>query len=129
VADASAHHGEARMDPADPRSGYDAGDALLRYIANVGADGNPDPSAGPDPCQSVTPPPLTPQPDPALPTLPGGDLSYNCGNYFFALSGWDVITAAQSLSARIWPGALVTPTATLTATPTLTPTSTPTQTP
>src|SRR5262249_36332495 len=59
-----AQNNEARIPPSDYTAGtnlsagYDAGDYLLRYVANVGLDGNPDPSFGPDPCTKVNPPQL-----------------------------------------------------------------------
>jgi Flp pilus assembly protein TadG len=96
---------ETRIAPSDPTAGYNAGDALLRYIANVGLDGNPDPSVGPDACQGVSPPALIPDPiDPAhnAPTLPAGNLSYNCGNYYFAQYGNGLTAVFQSIASRIF---------------------------
>ncbi len=128
---------EVRINPNDPdptvraKAGYDAGDDLLRYLANVGADGNPDPSVGPDACQAVSPPPLdfnTNFPNLA-PTLPTGDLSCHCGNYYFVQMGADITFTVEDIAARIWPGIPVvtnTPTATDSGLPTVTPTLTPT---
>jgi hypothetical protein len=103
---------EARISPTLPQAGYDAGDYLLRYIANVGQDGNPDPSFGPDPCQGVPPPTLIEQPVPtgdplnvdpqAAPLLPPGNLSYNCGNYYFAQFGTGLTSVFSSIASRIF---------------------------
>ena len=95
---------EIRVNPTDTRAGYDAGDYLLRYISNVGADGNPDPTAGPDGCQGVAPPKLIfDAANPAnAPTLTAGNLSYNCGNYFFSQTGTGLSAVFQSIASRIF---------------------------
>jgi hypothetical protein len=104
VADASKPYGEARIDPSDPQAGYNEGDALLRYVSNVGMDGNPDPNdpKSPDPCQGVAPPALIAQPDPNFPQIPPGNLSYSCGNYYFAQFGTGLNTVFQSIASRVF---------------------------
>jgi hypothetical protein len=76
----------------------DAGDRLLRYVANVGIDGDPNPNPGPtgvgitDPCLGVPVPyPLT-----------AGNDSYSCGNYFFSESGTGLSTVFESIASRIF---------------------------
>jgi hypothetical protein len=72
----------------------DAGDALLRYIANVGLDGDPNPhppSGAPDPCYTVPVPVLTP-----------GNDSYNCGNYYFTEFGTGLNAVFESIASRIF---------------------------
>jgi hypothetical protein len=71
----------------------DAGDDLLRYIANVGLDGDPDPSNGPDPCSLL---PIPPVPDPSQ------NDSYNCGNYFFSETGTGLTSVFESIASRIF---------------------------
>lgn len=69
-----------------------AGDSLLRYIANVGIDGNPNPAFGPDLCQSV-----------AVPTLdPAENDSYSCGNYYFSETGTGLTAVFESIASRIF---------------------------
>jgi hypothetical protein len=81
----------------DPTSSYDAGDYLLRYIANVGADGDPDPNADPskhklaDPCLNIPSPVLT-----------AGNDSYNCGNYYFSEFGTGLTSVFESIASRIF---------------------------
>jgi hypothetical protein len=99
VADASAKNGEARISPSDPHAGYAAGDALLRYAARVGLSGDPN---GPDACAGVPTPALVVQPDPKAPTLSPGNLSYNCGNYYFAQFGTGLNSVFQSIASRIF---------------------------
>jgi hypothetical protein len=75
-----------------------AGDDLLRYIANVGIDGDPNPNPPPpgvtDPCEG------TPRvPTPVL--TPGND-SYNCGNYYFAEFGTGLSSVFESIASRIF---------------------------
>jgi hypothetical protein len=75
----------------------DSGDRLLRYIANVGIDGdpNPDPEEGEgntDPCFGVAVPALTDD----------GNESYNCGNYYFAEFGTGLASVFESIASRIF---------------------------
>ena len=95
---------EARINPSVPTSGYDAGDYLLRYVANVGYDGNPDPSNGPDPCQGVPGVALTNYNPATKPStwIPAGNLSYNCGNYYFSQTGTGLNAVFQSIASRIF---------------------------
>jgi hypothetical protein len=67
----------------------DSGDALLRYIAAVGDDGNPET----DPCSGValSDPPLT-----------SGNDSYSCGNYFFSEFGTGLNAVFESIASRIF---------------------------
>ncbi len=81
-------------DPGDPTDPTDPGDALLKYIANVGLDGDPDPNppAGNiDPCYGVPAPPIT-----------SGNDSYNCGNYYFSESGTGLNAVFESIASRIF---------------------------
>ncbi len=89
-----------RFDPDTEEYVYSGGDALLRYIANVGIDGdpNPEPSGQPeDPCQDVPPPDL----DPASGLGPGND-SYNCGNYYFSETGAGLASVFESIASRVF---------------------------
>jgi hypothetical protein len=79
---------------------YSGGDALLRYIANVGIDGdpNPAPTGQPeDPCEDVPPPDL----DPLTGLGPGND-SYNCGNYYFSETGAGLASVFESIASRVF---------------------------
>jgi hypothetical protein len=67
----------------------DAGDALLRYIAAVGDDGNP----ASDPCAAVAPPPAG---------LTAGNDSYQCGNYYFSEFGTGLASVFESIASRIF---------------------------
>ena len=71
----------------------DAGDALLRYISNVGQDGNPDPnpSTGRMPARACL-----------CPRLTSGNDSYNCGNYFYAEFGSGLQAVFESIASRIF---------------------------
>jgi hypothetical protein len=73
----------------------DAGDHLLRYISNVGIDGDPNPDPPPpgvrDPCLDVDTPELT-----------VGNDSYNCGNYYFAEFGTGLSSVFESIASRIF---------------------------
>jgi hypothetical protein len=73
----------------------DAGDQLLRYIANVGFDGDPNPNPPPpgivDPCFGI-----------AAPALTGGNDSYNCGNYYFSETGTGLTSVFESIASRIF---------------------------
>jgi hypothetical protein len=75
----------------------DSGDALLRYIANVGIDGNPDPNApgSSDPCNGI------PVPPPSA-TTDGSNYSYNCGNYYLSKSGAGLTAVFQSIASRVF---------------------------
>lgn len=70
-----------------------AGDDLLRYVANVGLDGDPDPSVGPDPCSLVAEP---------GPPDPSQNDSYNCGNYYFSETGTGLTSVFESIASRIF---------------------------
>jgi hypothetical protein len=75
---------------------YSGGDALLRYLANVGIDGdpNPEPPGQPeDACHDV--------PAPAVPLGPGND-SYDCGNYFFSETGAGLASVFESIASRVF---------------------------
>jgi Flp pilus assembly protein TadG len=65
-------------------AGVSYGDSLLRYIANVGDDG--DPSAASDPCsgQGVV------------------STGYTCGNYYFASSGSDLQKVFKQIASRVF---------------------------
>ncbi len=81
-------------DPGNPTDPTDPGDALLKYIANVGLDGDPDPNPAAgniDPCFGVPAPPIT-----------IGNDSYNCGNYYFSESGTGLSAVFESIASRIF---------------------------
>jgi hypothetical protein len=75
----------------------DAGEQLLRYIANVGSDGHPDPEwdGGSgltelwDRC--LAGPPVGPAP-----------AAQNCGNYYFAPTGDQLVTIFEDIADRIF---------------------------
>lgn len=72
----------------------DAGDALLKYVANVGLDGDPNPnppSGNLDPCYGISAPLLT-----------SGNDSYSCGNYYFAEFGTGLSAVFESIASRIF---------------------------
>lgn len=74
-----------------------AGDALLRYVANVGLDGDPNPNSvvsGVDPCTGI--------PTPANVKDNGMNDSYNCGNYYFAEFGTGLNAVFESIASRIF---------------------------
>jgi hypothetical protein len=79
--------GLGRWVVANPYGDPDAGDQLLRYIAAVGDDSNPET----DPCTAVPPP-----------TLTGGNDSYTCGNYYFSEFGTGVAAVFENIAARIF---------------------------
>jgi hypothetical protein len=60
------------------------GEAILRYMANVGDEG----SRGNDPCHPLGGPPVPPQ--------------HNCGNYYFAPSGAYLNQIFESIANRIF---------------------------
>jgi hypothetical protein len=64
----------------------DAGEQLLRYIANVGNDGNPDPAPSSDPCAG--PPPYA--------------IGTSCGNYYYAPEGADLQKVFEAIASRIF---------------------------
>jgi hypothetical protein len=79
---------------------YSGGDELLRYIANVGIDGDPDPhpvGQPEDPCEEVDPPTI----DEATGLGPGND-SYNCGNYYFSETGAGLASVFESIASRVF---------------------------
>lgn len=61
----------------------DQGEKLLRYVAGVGDDGDPDTPPAYDPCFGIT----------------TGD---NCGNYYFAPVGADLLEVFEAIAARIF---------------------------
>ncbi len=63
----------------DPALDADLGEQLLRYIANVGFDGDP----ANDPCSGVS-------------------IGNTCGNYFYAATGADVSPIFQAIASRIF---------------------------
>ncbi len=65
----------------------DAGDRLLRYIAAVGDDGNPET----DFCAGV-----------AVPALTTGNDSYSCGNFYFSEFGTGLTAVFESIASRIF---------------------------
>ncbi|MCC7362431.1 MAG: VWA domain-containing protein [Anaerolineales bacterium] len=72
----------------------DAGDSLLKYVANVGLDGDPDPtpSGGTiDPCFGIPAPNLT-----------VGNDDYTCGNYYFSESGTGLNAVFEAIASRIF---------------------------
>jgi hypothetical protein len=78
----------------NPSGDRDAGDALLKYVANVGLDGNPDPNppGGPvDPCYGIT-----------APSGSAGNDSYNCGNYYYSEFGTGLSSVFESIASRIF---------------------------
>lgn len=62
----------------------DAGERLLRYAANVGYDGEPNPN--------------TTEPDPCL----GEPVGSSCGNYFFAPTGNQLIQIFEQIASKIF---------------------------
>lgn len=64
-----------------------AGDALLRYVAAVGDDGDP----ATDPCAGVPPPAMN-----------GGVNSYSCGNYYFTEFGGGLNKIFDDIASRIF---------------------------
>jgi len=69
-----------------------AGEFLLRYIADVGMDGEP-----------VPPEQLTPaQPPDPFDCYPGPSKGENCGNYYFAPEGDDLIAVFEDIASRIF---------------------------
>jgi hypothetical protein len=77
---------------------YSGGDALLRYIANVGIDGDPDPNGTvEDPCETVDPPVVDP-----LTGMGAGNDSYNCGNYYFSETGSGLASVFESIASRVF---------------------------
>jgi hypothetical protein len=63
----------------------DAGERLIRYVAGVGADAKPDPGfpGSPDDCVGVP-------------------IGQDCGNYFFAPSGAQLIQIFEEIASRIF---------------------------
>jgi hypothetical protein len=63
-----------------------AGEVMLRYAANVGTDGEPDPN------------------HPNFPTDPclGRPTGQSCGNYFFSPSGGDLLRIFEEIASRIF---------------------------
>jgi len=76
--------GDAVIDYPDkaglPETDSDLGAQLLRYVANVGWDGNPNN----DPCSGVT------------------DPSDDCGNYFYAAEGSELSSIFHAIADRIF---------------------------
>lgn len=64
-----------------------SGEQLLRYIANVGWDGNPSPAS--DPCAEH-----------AIPLVSAG--LNKCGNYYYSKSGADVAGIFDAIASRIF---------------------------
>src|SRR5579859_2624205 len=110
VSDGNAYNGEARIDPSDSHAGYAAGDTLLRYVAHVGSGGDPDQNSAtsPDPCLNTPPPALVAQPilsttvQVAPKLASAGNVSYNCGNYYFSQFGTGLTSVFQSIASRIF---------------------------
>jgi hypothetical protein len=72
----------------------DAGDSLLKYVANVGLDGDPDPTppgGTTDPCFGIPAPSLT-----------EGNDDYSCGNYYFSESGTGLNAVFEAIASRIF---------------------------
>ena len=72
----------------------DAGDSLLKYVANVGLDGDPDPTppgGTTDPCYGIPAPSLT-----------SGNDDYSCGNYYFSESGTGLNAVFEAIASRIF---------------------------
>ncbi len=65
----------------NPYGDPDAGEQLLRYAANVGDDGNPDP--GTDMCKNVS-------------------AGHSCGNYYFSPSSADLKGIFEDIASRIF---------------------------
>jgi hypothetical protein len=85
---------------ADPWPGGppNAGDTMLRYISNVGIDGDPNPNPpglAADPCVGVAVPPVAWATD-------GHDYSYNCGNYYLSKSGAGLESVFLSIASRVF---------------------------
>lgn len=74
--------GSAVFSSTNEVSGTPYGDSLLRYIANIGDDGDP----ATDPCSGIT-------------ANPSG---YNCGNYFFSPTGTGLNAVFDLIASRIY---------------------------
>lgn len=74
--------GNTVLDSTNEAHGRPYGASLLRYIANVGYDGDPDPSK--DPCKNVT------------------DYKEWCGNYYFAPEGPQLSKIFEDIASRIF---------------------------
>jgi hypothetical protein len=61
----------------------DQGEKLLRYIAGVGDDGDPDTPAAYDPCLGVA-------------------TGNSCGNYYFSEEGSDLMPIFEAIASRIF---------------------------
>ena len=76
-------------DPAAYPPGYpggcqpDAGEALLRYIAGVGDDGDPATPSAIDPCF-------------------GKPTAQSCGNYYFSPTGSGLLRVFEAIASRIF---------------------------
>jgi hypothetical protein len=70
--------------PAEEINGIPYGAALLRYIAQVGIDGNPSPTAASDPCINVS------------------DFTEWCGNYYFSPGGNELFQVFEDIASRIF---------------------------
>ena len=70
--------------PTAETNGIPYGAALLRYIAQVGIDGDPDPSPSSDPCFGET------------------DFTEWCGNYYFSPGGSQLYQVFEDIASRIF---------------------------
>jgi hypothetical protein len=61
----------------------DQGEKLLRYVAGVGDDGDPDTPPAYEPCFGIA-------------------TGENCGNYYFAPVGADLLEVFEAIAARIF---------------------------
>ena len=76
--------GDAVFSHTNEVGGLPYGDTLLRYIASVGDDGDPNT----DPCSTV----------PVDPTV----TSYNCGNYYFTQTGSGLTQVFNDIASRVY---------------------------
>jgi hypothetical protein len=74
--------GNGVLDSQNEAHGRPYGASLLRYIANVGYDGDPDPAT--DPCKDVA------------------DYGDWCGNYYFAPTGPELVNIFEDIASRIF---------------------------